>query len=327
MNDEVTRAGSRSYAVIGVGAIGGYYGARLATAGHALHVVARSDADHLRRHGLRVESVEGRFDLPAGSFGVHEDPADVPPVDVVLLAVKTTVGPEAAARLVKPLARPGTVIVAMQNGLGVEAPLAAAAPGCPVLGGMCFVCSNKTGPGHVHHLDYGSVTLGEHTGDGRPAGVTPAVEAVAADLEGAGIKAQRLDDLATGRWRKLVWNIPYNGLSVVLDAGTDELMADPATRSLVADIMAEVLAGAAACGHPIPPRFADDMLAATGEMKPYETSMKLDHDAGRPLEIDAIYGAPLAAAAAAGVTLPRIDTLARQLRFLDARPSGRRLDD
>jgi 2-dehydropantoate 2-reductase len=309
----------RRYAVVGVGAIGGYYGARLAAAGHELHVVARSDAAHLRAHGLRVESVDGDLHLAPGSFTVHEDPATVPPVDVVVLAVKTTVGPGAAAALVRPVARPGTIVVAMQNGLGVEAPLAAAAPGCAVLGGMCFVCSNKVGPGLVRHLDFGAVTLGEHTADGSPAGVTPAVEAVAADLEGAGVPAHRLADLADGRWRKLVWNIPYNGLSVVLDAGTDALMADDGTRALVRDVMGEVLAAAGACGHPIPERFADDMLTATAAMKPYETSMKLDADAGRPLELDAIYGAPLAAAAAAGVAMPRTEALARQLRFLDRR--------
>jgi 2-dehydropantoate 2-reductase len=313
----------RRYAVIGVGAIGGYYGARLAAAGHELHVVARSDADHLRRHGLRVDSVDGDVDLPAGSFAVHDEPAEVPPVDVVLLAVKTTIGPEAAAALVAPLAGPETTVVAMQNGLGVEAPLAAVAGG-PVLGGMCFVCSNKVAPGHVRHLDFGSVTFGQHTADGRAAGLTPAVEAVAADFEKAGVRVSRLADLAAGRWRKLVWNIPYNGLSVVLDAGTDALMADPGARTLVRQIMGEVLAAAGACGHPIPERFADEMLEATAAMTPYDTSMKLDALAGRPLEIDAIYGAPLAAAHDVGVAMPRTETLAHQLRFLDARPTKRR---
>jgi 2-dehydropantoate 2-reductase len=311
-------ASPRRYAVIGVGAVGATYGARLAAAGHELHVVARSDADHLRTHGLRVESVYGDVDLPAGSFGVHDTPASVPPVDVVLLAVKTTVPPLEAARLIEPLAGPDTIIVALQNGLGVEAPLAAVAAG-PVLGGMCFVCSNKVGPGHVRHLDFGTVTLGEHTTDGSAAGVTPAVDAVAADLDAAGVPTRRLDDLADGRWRKLVWNIPYNGLSVVLDAGTDELMADPSTRALVRDLMGEVLAAAEACGHVIGWSFAEEMLEATAAMTPYRTSMKLDHEAGRPMEIETIYGAPLTAASAAGAPMVRTEALARQLRFLDAR--------
>jgi 2-dehydropantoate 2-reductase len=311
----------RRYAVVGFGAVGGYYGARLAAAGHELHVVARSDADHLRRHGLQVDSAAGDILLPAGSFAVHTDPATVPEVDVVVLAVKTTVPAATAAALVRPLARTGTVVVALQNGLGVEAPLAAAAPGSPVLGGMCFVCTNKVGPGHVRHLDFGEVSLGEHTADGSPAGITPAVVAVADDLAAAGVPVRRLDDLAAGRWRKLVWNVPFNGLSVVLDAGTDDLVADPATRALARSLMDEVIGAAGACGHPVPADFADAMLRATDAMTPYAPSMKLDHDAGRPMEVDAIYGAPVAAAGAAGFAMPRTAMLAAQLRFLDRRPA------
>jgi 2-dehydropantoate 2-reductase len=188
---------------------------------------------------------------------------------------------------------------------------------------MCFVCVHKVGPGHVRHLDFGEVSLGEHTADGSPAGVTPAVAGVADDLAAAGVPVRRLDDLATGRWRKLVWNIPFNGLSVVLDAGTDDLMADPATRALARSLMAEVIGAAGACGHPVPERFADDMLRATDAMTPYAPSMKLDHDAGRPLEIGAIYGAPLAAAGAAGFAMPRTAMLAAQLRFLERVSPGR----
>ena len=151
------------------------------------------------------------------------------------------------------------------------------------------------------------------------AGATDAVLALVDDLAGAGIAASALDDLALGRWKKLVWNIPYNGLSVVLDAGTDELMADAATRSLVEALMREVVAGAAACGPRIPDAFVQQMLDDTERMIPYATSMKLDYDAGRPLELDAIYGAPLAAAREAGHEMVRVQALYEQLRFLDRR--------
>ncbi len=304
----------RSYTVIGVGAIGGVYGARLLAAGHPVRWVARSDADHLREHGLVV-------DLPGGRSH-HRDlhvvgPGDLlPQSDVVLVCTKTTAG---VADLVAEVAGPGTVVVAMQNGLGVEAPLADAAPGATVLGGMCFICSHKDGPGRIRHLDYGGVTLGEHTADGRAAGVTDAVAAVAADLEAAGVAVTREPDLARGRWRKLVWNIPYNGLSVVLDAGTDALMADPATRGLVEALMSEVVGASHACGHGLDEAIIPKLLADTEAMTPYAPSMKLDHDAGRPLELAAIYDAPIAAARAAGYEMPRTAALAAQLHFLDRR--------
>jgi 2-dehydropantoate 2-reductase len=108
-------------------------------------------------------------------------------------------------------------------------------------------------------------------------------------------------------------------LSVVLDAGTDELMAETHTRSLVEALMGEVVAGAAACGHEIPTSFIAQMLDDTERMIPYATSMKLDFDGGRPLELDAIYGVPLATARAAGYDMERVQMLYDQLRFLNTR--------
>lgn len=315
--------GKRTYAVIGMGAIGGYYGARLAAAGHAVHFLARSDADWVRRHGLVVTSPVGDVTLP--EVDVYDDPAALPPVDVVLIGLKTTAN-GALGGLLAPVLEsarragcPLPIIVPLQNGLGVEDQAAAAAPGAAVVGGMCFICCRKAGPGRIEHQDYGAVTLAEWTADGEPAGVTPAVEAVAGDLAGAGIDGQPQPDLLAARWRKLVWNVPFNGLSVVLDAGTDELVADPSARSLVADLMEEVVATSVACGHPVGDGFSGSMLAATESMIPYAPSMKADYDARRPLEIDAIYTAPVVAAHAAGRAVPHIEALERQLRFLDAR--------
>jgi len=218
---------------------------------------------------------------------------------------------------------PDAIVVAMQNGLDVEAPLAQAAPDATVLGAMCFMCSNQLAPGHIVHLDQGAVTVGQHRPDGSPAGSTPAVEAIRDDLRAAGVAASVVPDLVGGRWRKLAWNIPFNGLSVVLDAGTDEMLADPATRRRARALMDEVVEAAAACGHPLDPGVADQMMATTEAMTPYRTSMKLDHEAGRPLELDAIYAAPTAAARAAGAPMVRAEELLAELRRLDpGRVSG-----
>ncbi|MGY6501518.1 MAG: putative 2-dehydropantoate 2-reductase [Acidimicrobiales bacterium] len=305
---------ARRYAVVGTGAIGGLYGARLADAGHPVHFVARSDLDHLRTHGLTVESPYGdvRIDRPS----VVGDTADLPDVDVVIVAVKTTAN-DALPRLLAPLAAPGRIVVVLQNGLGVEAAVARAAPGTTVVGGMCFTCSNKVGPGHVHHLDYGAITLGEWRPDGRPAGTTAAMQAVSSDMVGAGIEIVLAPDLSAARWRKLVWNMPFNGLSVLHDATTAQLLADPDIAATVPALMDEVCESAAACGSPLPPSTSDDLLAMTHAMSPYETSMKLDAAAGRRLELDAIYGAPLAAAHAAGARTPRLDALHAALRDVD----------
>lgn len=304
------------WALVGPGAVGGLYGGLLAVAGEEVHALHRSDADAVRAGGVHLRSPLHDGPVPVV---VHDRVTSIPAVDAVLVATKTTANAELAPVL-DPLVGEATIVVVLQNGLGVESEVVAATGGRGrVVGGLCFVCANRTGPGRTAHLDYGALTLAAHTDDGSPGGRTEAVDAVASAFATTGIDVHVDDDLVAARWRKLVWNVPFNGLSVVLDAATDALVADPSARSLVVALMDEVAAGAAAVGRPVPPAFAARMLALTETMVPYATSMKLDHGAGRALEVAAIYDAPVAAAAAAGCAMTRTATLAAQLRFLDRR--------
>jgi 2-dehydropantoate 2-reductase len=309
-------ASGRRYAVIGTGAIGGLYGARLAAAGSDVTFLGRSDVEVLRRDGLIVSTPTG--DIVLHDVAAETDPATIGPVDVVLVTIKTT-GQAALASLLPPLVGPGTIVVSMQNGFGLEADLAALVPEATVLGGMCFVCATRTAPGRIVHLDYGAVTVGEHAPEGDAAGITAAVTAVADDFTRAGIRVSTQRDLLAARWRKLVWNMPFNGLSVVLDAGTDEMVGDLRLRGLVRALMDEVAAVADAHGHGVGAGFVDEMIADTEAMTPYAPSMKLDFDTHRPLELAAIYDAPLRVASTLGVAVPRLSTLADQRHFLDTR--------
>jgi 2-dehydropantoate 2-reductase len=311
--------GRRSWTIIGVGGVGGYYGSRLAVAGHPVHWVARSDVDHLQAHGLVVTSPKGDVHLTDLSVSGPDDP--LPATDVVVVATKTTTNESVARQVAGAMAGRDGILVVMQNGLDVERVfaehLADTAPGVVVVGAMSFICASKPAPGVVSHVDYERVTVGAHDpADGRSAG---AVTSVVADLTGAGVPCEGLDDLIAGRWRKLVWNIPFSGLSVVLDTSTERLVGDPACRALVRSIMDEVVAAAAGTGHPVDDGAADALIGSTEQMVPYAPSMKLDHDAGRPLELAAIYEAPLTAAARAGLAMPRTEALWRQLDFIDRR--------
>jgi len=234
------------------------------------------------------------------------------------VTIKTT-GQAALSTLLPPLVRDSTVVVLMQNGFGLEGAIGAIVPQATVLGGMCFVCATRVAPGRIDHVDYGRVTLGQHSANGVPAGLTPGVRLVADAFAQAGIEVAPRDDLLAARWQKLVWNMPFNGLSVVLDAGTDELVSNALTLSLVRSMMEEVEAIAAAHSHPIGEGFVEKMIANTIDMTPYAPSMKLDFDAGRPLELAAMYDAPLAVAAGLGVGAPHLGTLADQLHFLSQR--------
>ncbi len=305
---------ARSYAIVGTGALGGYYGAKLHHAGLDVRFLLHSDYEHVRTHGLRVEAKEG--DLSIATPQAYGSVQDLPPADVTAVCLKTTQN-HLLAELLPPLVRPDGVVLMMQNGLGIEAAAAHVVPGRTILGGLAFLCSNKLGPGHIRHLDYGDVRLGQFAADDTPAGVTPIVQAVAGDFTSAGIKVVCEDDLVLARWRKLVWNMTYNGLCVVHECATDVLMADSAMRTRCEAIMWEVVAIAAAAGRTIEPSFVAIMLTATEAMASYKPSMMLDHERGQPLEIDAIYGAPLRAARASGVACPLLEELYASLRRIE----------
>ena len=302
----------RSYAIIGTGALGGFYGARLQRAGCDVHFLLHTDYEHVARHGSICESKDGDFALPR--VNAYRDVGDMPRCDVVVVALKATQNhllPTAAVR------RQGRRRRARDaERVGAEEEVAKIVGPQRLMGGLCFLCSNKVGPGHIRHLDYGHVVLSEFS----QRGVSERMRGIADDFQRAAIPVQLAEDLAVGRWQKLVWNIPYNGLSVILNATTAELMADPHTRVLAEQIMWEVVTDAAACGRCIAPDFVQEMvLHQTDRMKPYRTSMKIDFDERRPMEVEAIFGNPLRATQQAGVESPLIETLYRELKFMDVR--------
>lgn len=302
-------------AIIGTGAIGAYYGARLQCAGNEVHFLLRSDADHVRRHGLLVESPNG--DMHLTDIHVWDDAGAMPPCELVLVALKTTAN-QLLPQLLRSVVGPGSQVVLLQNGLGVEEDIGPQlGPEVQLHAGLCFICSHKIGPGHIRHHEYGRIALATWRQDGQAAGIGPELHAIASCCQDAGLDIQLLEDLSEARWRKLCWNVPYNGLCVVLNTTTDCLMAHPQSRALVRALMEEVQAGAKACGITIEDSFLDTMCAYTDGMAPYKPSMLLDHHAGRPLESEAIYARPIACAAAAGCALPATQALYRQLCFLD----------
>ena len=320
----------RRYAIIGSGAIGGYYGACLQRGGAEVHFLLHSDYDQVVNHGLVIESVTGDFALP--KVYAHRHTNTMPPIDVVIIALKTTQN-ALLPQLLPPILGPETALLTLQNGFGIEAELAhwashdqlARLQNPTILGGLCMICANKVGPGTIRHLDYGSVLLGQHRADHQPAGVSPLLSAIGQDFQAGQVTVEMVDDLRLARWRKLMWNIPFNGLSVVMNATTAEMMADPTIRQLAEQLMVEVL-GAAQCdgnrfspgqGRHLPPELITHMLTHTEHMAPYRTSMKIDFDQSRPLELEAIYGNPLRAAQAAGAAVPTIESLYHQLKAMD----------
>jgi len=298
------------YGVIGTGGIGGFYGGMLAHSGQEVHFLFHSDFEYVRNHGLSVDSVFGDFHLE--NVNAYQSTKNMPVCDVVLVGLKTTSN-DLLKTLLPPLLGKNTTVILIQNGLGNETRLAADFPELSIAGGLGFICSGKFGPGHIIHSEHGKITIGSYQGD-----TEIVLEQVCADFEASGVPCELSDDLLTSRWEKLVWNVPYNGLTVVMNALTSELMAHPATYQLCNDLMLEVIGAANACGVKISENFAQVMLEYTLDMKPYAPSMKLDFDFKRPMEIDAIYTAPLEAAEKAGFNMPKVRMLEQQLRLIQS---------
>jgi 2-dehydropantoate 2-reductase len=305
--------------IIGTGAIGGFYGVMLARAGFDVHFLLRSEFSAVAERGLQLNSaVHGALSLnPVQAYSCAED---MPPCDWLLVGAKTTSNADLAPAILQ-AAAPNAKILVLQNGLDVEDSLRQLLPdSLHVLGGLCFICVHRAGPGVITHQALGAVNVGYHSG---PAGDEQARQAIVEEGAGlfrsAGIDSQGMPNLHQARWQKLVWNIPYNGLSVLLGASTTPLMADADSRELIKALMAEVVRGAIACGHDIPAGYADHLFMVTEKMPDYWPSMYHDFQHKRPLELEAIYARPLAAAKAAGCELPRIEALFRALGFIDRR--------
>ena len=296
------------YAVIGAGAVGGYFGGRLANAGRDVSFLLHSDYDYVCKNGLRVDSCRGDFLL--NPVQAYRDAAGLPQCDVVLVALKT-VNNHLLPGMLQKFAGPETLVVLIQNGIGMEDDLQKAMPGLQIAAATAFICSSKTGPGHICHMDYGSLTIANYS-----CRDTAKLDALVSDFKDSGVETYTADYLLA-RWRKAVWNMPFNGMTVALNTSTAELLATPATRQLVREQMLEVIGAARACGvEALDEAFADKQLAATDRMTPYKPSMKLDYDNVRPMEIDYLYSRPIAMAAAAGYAMPRLEMLEAQLRFL-----------
>ncbi|MFJ5284565.1 putative 2-dehydropantoate 2-reductase [Pseudomonas sp. NPDC088429] len=305
--------------IIGTGAIGGFYGVMLARAGFDVHFLLRSEFSAVAERGLQVNSaVHGQMTLnPAQAYSSAED---MPKCDWLLVGAKTTSNADLAPAIIQ-AAKPDAKVLLLQNGLDVEDSLRALLPdSLHLLGGLCLICVHREGPGLVTHQALGAVNVGYHSGSASDDVARMAIVEEGADLfRTAGLDSQAMPNLHQARWQKLVWNIPYNGLSVLLGAGTTPLMADADSRAHIQALMAEVVEGAKACGHDMPPGYADFLLMMTEKMPDYWPSMYHDFLHKRPLELEAIYARPLAAAKAAGCDLPRIEALYRNLSFIDRR--------
>ena len=296
------------YGVIGSGAIGGYYGGRLAKAGQEVHFLFRSDYEYVKKNGLQVDSCDGSFHIQANAYN---NTADMPQCDVALVCLKS-VNNDKLKKLLPPLLHPRTLVVLIQNGIGVEEDVQRDFPGVQLAAGLAFICSAKTEHGRVNHQCYGSINLANYSWKDEAL-----MQAVVSEFREAGIETG-LVEYHEARWKKAVWNMPFNGMTVALHAQTDELLKHPATRQLIREQMMEVVGAARALGvNGVDEAFVDKMIQMTDEMTPYSPSMRLDYDFYRRMEIYYLYTRPIETARKAGFRMSKLEMLEAELKFLE----------
>lgn len=296
-----------TYSIIGTGAIGGYYGGRLMKAGRQVRFLLHSDYAYVKEHGLQIDSCDGSFHLD--DVDAYDNTQNMPESDVVVVCLKST-NNHLLKQLLTPIVRENTIVVMIQNGIGIEEDLQKQFPSLNIVAGLAFICSGKVGPGHVSHQCYGSINLGNFSCPDE------LFNTLLSDMQQAGIEAAEVP-YAEARWKKAVWNMPFNGMTVALNTSTDKLLKHPATRQLIYDQMMEVIGAAQALGVTgIDSSFVDKMMVTTDAMVPYSPSMKLDFDFHRPMEIEYLYLRPIREAAKVGYNMPKLSMLAAHLQFI-----------
>ncbi len=296
------------YGVIGTGAIGGYYGAKLVKSGQEVHFLLHSDYDFVKENGLQVDSCDGSFHLDQPH--IYSSTSDMPKCDVVFVCLKS-VNNDKLKGLLPPLLHQDTVVVLIQNGIGVEEDVQKTFPGLQLVAGLAFICSAKSTPGCVNHQCYGQINLGNYS-----CKHIEVFKQILEDFNAAGVKAGEVE-YQEARWKKAVWNMPFNGMTVALNTRTDLLLKNPSTRKLIYDQMLEVIGAAQKLGvKNLDASFADKMIQMTDEMTPYSPSMKLDFDFHRKMEIYYLYTRPIEIARQAGYPMHKLEMLEALLQFV-----------
>ncbi|HEX5515905.1 MAG TPA: 2-dehydropantoate 2-reductase [Gammaproteobacteria bacterium] len=298
--------------VIGAGAIGGFYGAILSRAGARVSVLARSDAAVLKERGYKIQSPLGDLSYRPAEVYASAEEITTPP-DYLIVALKVVEGVDRVG-IIRPAVGPNTAIVLIQNGIGIEQEVAEAFPNNPLISCLAFIAVSRIAPGELDHKAYGALTFGDY-----PKGAGKQAQRFAELLQAGGVESRLSEDVVAERWRKCVWNTPFNPASVLAGgADTQTLLTTAGGEELIRGFMEEVCATAAADGYPLPDGIIDGNIRSTLKMPAYHNSMALDFLNGREMEIEPILGNVVRIAERHGVPVPRLATMYALLQLLVA---------
>lgn len=297
--------------LVGTGAVGGFYGGKLSQGGAHVSTLCRSDYETVKKSGIKIKSIHGDFNFyPETVINNISEYEGYP--DYLIIATKVL--PEInVVEIIKKKVGPDTSIVLIQNGIEIENPIAEAFPNNEIISGLAFICVSRTNHGEIDHQDYGRLVIGKH-----PEGNSKKVKTLCEIFLKSGINCSIDDDIITARWKKLIWNAPFNPISVIggrID--TKKILDSKPAAKMVENIMNEVVDLASCAGHQIPREFIQKNLEDTYNMTPYKTSMLLDYENNRQMEVEAILGNTTRLAQKHGINIPYTESLYALLKLIN----------
>jgi 2-dehydropantoate 2-reductase len=297
--------------VVGAGGIGAYFGGRLAQAGMEVSVVCRSNYDEVKKNGFKIKSIAGDFSFkPAGVYRSCDEYPEIP--DYLIVATKVL--PEInVPEIIKGAVKPETMIVLIQNGIEIEQDIAATFPENELVSSIAYIGVFQLKDGEIEHQAAGRLKMGVYKG-----GKSEKLDLLGENFNEAGVQCEVVDDIEYFRWVKLVWNTPYNPVSVLAGGADTSLISNTESlENLCAELMKEVCMVAKARGVELPENIIQSNLEYTREFPPYKTSMLLDFENKRPLEVEAIVGNVIKIASEHNISVPCLETVYALLSAVD----------
>jgi 2-dehydropantoate 2-reductase len=299
-------------AIMGTGAVGGYFGAKLAAAGHQLAFIARGKhLDALRHDGLKIRSLGDDLHIRDSLFTFN--PAEVGAVDLVLFCVKSY-DTEACAATLGPLIGPRTVILSLQNGVDNGEKIMRRWGPDRTLGGVAYIGAKVCSPGVIEHSAGGRIVFGQLEEN-----VRESTRAVEQALSSANIPCEVHPKIRQAQWAKLLWNAPFCAIACLTMTTVEEILASASLSTLATGCMNEVRDAAGSKGIDLAPELIEDTLLFSRSLRDFKPSMLQDMEAGKPLEYEAFNGVVVKVLQQAGKQAPINQVFYAMLQYLDKR--------
>ena len=296
--------------LVGVGAVGGFYGLMLHKSGEDIHFHLRSNFEKVKDNGFSlVHHLPEWKEEEVENVQIYMDTSSIGICDWIIIASKATANDQ-IMDLIRPMVDGKTSFLTLQNGMGnVENIVEAYGGERVILGGLCFTCINRTEPNRIESLLPGYVQFGQHGGLLSEKG-SRLVDA----FEKSGVKVRRAESLDEALWRKLCWNVPFNGLSIVGGSiTTDLILSNVGLRKRAHQLMIEIQTGALAHGILIEDCFLEKQFQLTEAMGAYKPSSLIDYIARKPVEVESIFGVALHRGRFKGVEMKELSKLYNEL--------------